>query len=403
MLWWVGSVSSSPRLPYQSESKRKRAKKEALKLLSRARLPTSPTPASPDVATRNRPLRILSPALPTTASWASAPAARATPAARLPTTEAQDIEVSASPVSKPTAIPVSPKKKRHTKERALAQGPLKHQYDLPIVGNPSTAQIHHLDARRILDIHNQLVEDFAYSPDPIEPSGPRDLSFAQTRDGTQCGNLLESAATRPKTSLAGKQKYPTVEMAAAALLHALVHDHPFHNGNKRTGIVAMLVFLDLNGYLLEATEEDIFNYVLALAAHEGGQGDRSGRRSFIMSDSDRETLQAAEWIKRHSRKLNKSQTTLKWLPLKGILRHYGCTFEQRSGNRIVIRRGKLMVHTGSRNDGHEMAAETIADVRKALELDEAHGIDSTSFYFKGDPVPEFIHRYRKLLSRLAPL
>src|SRR5258708_1626270 len=74
----------------------------------------------------------------------------------------------------------------------------------------------------VLVIHNQLVRDFAESGDPIDPPGIRDR-----------GELLESALSRPQTSIGTTLKYPTIEMAAAALLHALVHNHPFHNGNKR--------------------------------------------------------------------------------------------------------------------------------------------------------------------------
>ena len=60
--------------------------------------------------------------------------------------------------------------------------------------------------------------------------------------------LLESAVARPQASAFGADAYPNLVTKAAALLHSLVLNHPFVDGNKRTAILATLVFLDLNGY-----------------------------------------------------------------------------------------------------------------------------------------------------------
>lgn len=87
----------------------------------------------------------------------------------------------------------------------------------------------------VLKIHNMLVEDFAGRENPIDPPGVRSA------------DLFASALFRPKTAIGNTLKYSTVETSAAALLHSIIQDHPFHNGNKRTGLVAMLVFLDENG------------------------------------------------------------------------------------------------------------------------------------------------------------
>jgi death-on-curing protein len=57
------------------------------------------------------------------------------------------------------------------------------------------------------------------------------------------------------------------EMAAAYLFH-IIQNHPFVDGNKRTGLVAALVFLALNNVVIEAQEDDIERVVRAVA--EGG-------------------------------------------------------------------------------------------------------------------------------------
>jgi death-on-curing protein len=57
-------------------------------------------------------------------------------------------------------------------------------------------------------------------------------------------NMLESAVACPMMSAFGEDAYPTIIEKAAALLHSLVLNHPFVDGNKRTGTIA---FLHLNG------------------------------------------------------------------------------------------------------------------------------------------------------------
>lgn len=59
--------------------------------------------------------------------------------------------------------------------------------------------------------------------------------------------LLESAAMRPQASAFGQDAYETVFDKAAALLHSIVLNHAFVDGNKRTGTTAMITFLDING------------------------------------------------------------------------------------------------------------------------------------------------------------
>jgi len=92
--------------------------------------------------------------------------------------------------------------------------------------------------------------------DPISPSGPRDET------------LLHSALGRPRTSLGSKEKYTHIAEKAAALLHSLIMNHPFHNGNKRTALVSMLVFLDKNGRKLIVKDDVIFHFIVAIASKE---------------------------------------------------------------------------------------------------------------------------------------
>ncbi len=60
--------------------------------------------------------------------------------------------------------------------------------------------------------------------------------------------LLASATARPFHSAFGRDAYSTVIEKAAALFHSLISNHPFHNGNKRTAVLAFDIFLVVNGY-----------------------------------------------------------------------------------------------------------------------------------------------------------
>jgi death-on-curing protein len=80
--------------------------------------------------------------------------------------------------------------------------------------------------------------------------------------------LLESAVARPQASAFGADAYPDLASKAAALLHSLVLNHPFVDGNKRTAVLATLVFLDLNGYVVCWDRQEALEFVLRLAVHK---------------------------------------------------------------------------------------------------------------------------------------
>jgi death-on-curing protein len=80
--------------------------------------------------------------------------------------------------------------------------------------------------------------------------------------------LLESAVARPQASAFGSDAYPDVVSKAAALLHSLVLNHAFIDGNKRTAILATLVFLDLNGYVIRWDQREALDFVLRLVEHK---------------------------------------------------------------------------------------------------------------------------------------
>lgn len=103
-----------------------------------------------------------------------------------------------------------------------------------------------INADLALAIHNLQIAEHGGS------AGVRDLG------------LLESALARPQNIAAYE---PDVDIAhlASALGVGIIKNHPFIDGNKRTGYVVMETFLVLNGFTLNATELEKYPIVVAIA------------------------------------------------------------------------------------------------------------------------------------------
>jgi death-on-curing protein len=187
-------------------------------------------------------------------------------------------------------------------------------------------------------------------------------------------------------------------MAAGALLHSLIHNHPFHNGNKRTALVAMLVFLDKNHWSLRVESDDeLFEFVLAVGSHSIVTGE-PGRAA----PADREVITIANWLHRRLRPTSAGTRAFKFHDLRTLLRKYDCHFEQaRKGNRMNIRRGSLSTQVWYGGEGRDVRPGTVPKIRRELQLDEEHGYDSEMFYNADERLPGFIMRYRQVLDRLA--
>lgn len=80
--------------------------------------------------------------------------------------------------------------------------------------------------------------------------------------------LLESAVARPQASAFGVDAYPDLVSKAAALLHSLVLNHAFVDGNKRTAVLSTLVFVDLNGCEIRWDQQEALKFLLRLADHQ---------------------------------------------------------------------------------------------------------------------------------------
>jgi len=79
--------------------------------------------------------------------------------------------------------------------------------------------------------------------------------------------LLQSAVARPQATFDGQELYLDLFSKAAALLESLIGNHAFVDGNKRTAITAVGLFLRLNGYRLTASNQELEDFTLQCAQH----------------------------------------------------------------------------------------------------------------------------------------
>ena len=86
--------------------------------------------------------------------------------------------------------------------------------------------------------------------------------------GVRDMRLLDSALARPRATFGGEDLYPGLWHTAAVLMHSLVKNHPFVDGNKRTALTATGLFLELNGYTMTASNEEALDFARRLVLGE---------------------------------------------------------------------------------------------------------------------------------------
>jgi death-on-curing protein len=124
--------------------------------------------------------------------------------------------------------------------------------------------MNHLTVEQVAFLHARLIEETGGS------HGIRDVG------------LLQSAVARSWTTFDGQDLYGEVFSKAAALMHSLTKNHPFVDGNKRTGTAAAVLLLRTNGWSFEASNAELEEFALRVVGEELA------------------VLEMAEWLRRHS-------------------------------------------------------------------------------------------------------
>lgn len=259
----------------------------------------------------------------------------------------------------------------------------------------------------VRQIHEALTLDFAESEDPIFPPGLRD------------SGLLESAVGRQQVGYAGRLKYNTPALSAATVAWGVCNNHAFHNGNKRTAVVTLLVHLDKNNLVLGGTNHDeLFKMILAVSQHcfaEIMLPEKTARKLGGRGDPDTEVRALAQWIAKRAQKPQRGERNIPYRQLRRILHRFGYEIEVSSGNaadivqRIETRNWigrprvecKRIARIGYRDEGTSVSVKDLKAVRTACKLTADDGVDSATFYDDQASVDSFVVQYRSLLRRLA--
>lgn len=128
--------------------------------------------------------------------------------------------------------------------------------------------MNYLTPEQVLFIHYRIIEETGGS------HGIRDVT------------LLQSALARPMATFDKNDLYPDIFSKAAALMHSVIKNHPFVDGNKRTAVTTASLFLLRNGYCLRSSNKELERFTLKVTA------------------KDVELHEIAKWFKRYSIKVS---------------------------------------------------------------------------------------------------
>ena len=103
------------------------------------------------------------------------------------------------------------------------------------------------------------------------------LAFHGGSSGVRDEGLLQSALARARQIFAYEERADLIDLASAATT-GIIQNHPFIDGNKRTGFVVGILFLEMNGLVFAASEHDTAEAVMALAA---GDLDEAGYSALL--------------------------------------------------------------------------------------------------------------------------
>jgi death-on-curing protein len=105
----------------------------------------------------------------------------------------------------------------------------------------------YLSLEEILRLHFQVVEDYGGS------------------HGVRDEGRIQSVVEAPQQAVFGVEQYETIHEKAAVYLRNIIGDHPFADGNKRTGVTVAGIFLQRNGMKLTATTKELEDFAVQVA------------------------------------------------------------------------------------------------------------------------------------------
>lgn len=268
-----------------------------------------------------------------------------------------------------------------------------------------------LNSADVLRVHDLLVKDFSTTDNPIAPPGVRSQA------------IFESAIGRQNTGIGGVLKYADPVLNAATLLFGLCCNHPFHNGNKRTALVATLAHLERNKLVVKGvSDKELEKIILAIATHTTCTllEPKIAEQWSDLCEADREVGAIGYILRGLVSQVKRGERPITYKRLEEILKSKGYGFENLNARHVDLVRYEARRNfwgtkvLGYKTDSPQVIGsiqfqgrnevvgkDTIKKVRRLCGLREEDGCDSNSFYDDEAIIDGFINKYRNILRRLA--
>lgn len=257
----------------------------------------------------------------------------------------------------------------------------------------------------VLRAHFSIVDFFMASPDDnnaVGGIGPKDTG------------LLISAVSRQETMYDGIEKWKDHFSKLASLIFGLIKNHPFHDCNKRTALLVLLLYLHRISYTPSEKQKEYEQLMLNIARNTFS---RYVNKIHSLHQDDSVIFGIAHFLKQGTRRIDKKEYRITYNELNAILNSFGFGLDNPKGNSIDIMRyeekrkhllsserikvAQRVGHIGFHGWTREVSNSDQKKARKFAGLTHNKGYDSQVFYKGVEPFQALIDEYRSPLRRLA--
>lgn len=229
--------------------------------------------------------------------------------------------------------------------------------------------------------------------------------------GIKSFDLLSSAVSRQETEFGGIQKWSDEYHKMATLLFGIIKNHAFEDGNKRTALLSLLLFIDKNNLQVKCKQTALELLIVRIAANT--LNEYTGFKYYTMKD-DPEINFIADKIKTYTRRTNKRIYTITYAEFNRRLKQYGVWLDNPSKNCINVYRNKTIVRfffykkkekervlqIGFPGWKKQVNPKAIKSVLQATGLTVENGVDSDVFFKDAEPAYKLISDFKEPLARL---
>ncbi|HBV83450.1 MAG TPA: hypothetical protein DEB74_11820 [Lachnospiraceae bacterium] len=232
--------------------------------------------------------------------------------------------------------------------------------------------------------------------------------------GVKNYDLLSSAVHRQVTSYGNVDKWTTNYQKMATLLYGLVKNHAFHDGNKRTALLVLLLYMDREKLQLRKQQSKLETLVVRIAANTL---DEYGSYQGYQNNEEPEIMFIADLLKHYTSRVNKRYYPITFAEFNQRLNRFNVKLDNPKGNYIGVYqyqtegsklfgliKGKSeyvkIFDIGFPGWKRQINPKALKETLKAAHLTPEYGIDSEVFYNGEEPMYTLINEYREPLARL---